>query len=273
MTGNVSLLLVVLLSCARCSAGDPGVAPPPRRLLIKGAEISEPEAPGQPVLLRGFNLDFKLGSDYPYPIAQDRALKTLLPGANLVRLVMNHWHDSGGEGDCATDLPPHYITQQCLEQFDRTLAWSTGDLGAWSVITARSALAAGDGGAGRTIFTNTTLKGQWLAMWGALARRYSATDNIAGFEVRKLHTCCLSESAGYRTRILTDLICAGDVRAAHECQHLLCAPAAAGGLRRHLGSGPQSRLPHRTSEYCTFSIMTTDNSIPFFNSFIPSCPG
>ena len=94
--GTAPLLLVAFLSCARCRAGDPGVAPPPRRLLIKGADISEPEAPGHPVLLRGFNLDFKLGSDYPYPIAQDRALKTLLPGANLVRLVMNHWHDNGG---------------------------------------------------------------------------------------------------------------------------------------------------------------------------------
>jgi hypothetical protein len=200
--GTLVLLLVALLGCAACSSSavvrGPGVAPLPRRLLIKGPEISEPEAPGQPVLLRGFNLDFKLGSDYPYPIAQDRALKTLLPGTNLVRLVMNHWHDSSGKGDCATELPPHYITQQCLEQFDRTLAWSTGDLGAWSVITARSALAAGDGGPGRTIFTNTTLKGQWLAMWEALARRYSGTDNIAGFEVRKrtpLAVCCCLLSA------------------------------------------------------------------------------
>ena len=44
--------------------GDDDVPPAaaaaaPRRLVIKGAKISEPEAPGTPVLLRGFNLDFK----------------------------------------------------------------------------------------------------------------------------------------------------------------------------------------------------------------------
>ncbi len=155
----------------------------PRRLVIKGGTISEPEAPDTPVLLRGFNLMFKLGSEYPFPIAQDRALEALLPRANLVRLVMNHWHDTESKDDCATDQPPHYITQQCLDQFDRTLAWSTGELKAWSVITARSALAAGDGGPGKTIFTNTTLESQWLAMWDTLARRYASTDNIAGYEV------------------------------------------------------------------------------------------
>jgi|EP01047_Picozoa_sp_COSAG01_P029582 hypothetical protein len=162
--------LTVLLVFFAGATAVVGGSTPPRRLRFKGAQLSEPEAPGKPVLLRGFNLDFKLGSDYPYPIEQDRALKSLLPGTNLVRLVMNHWQDSEGEGDCATDVPPYYTTQQCLEQFDRVLAWSTGELGAWSVITARSALAAGDGGPGRTIFTNATLKDQWLAMWGGLAR-------------------------------------------------------------------------------------------------------
>lgn len=68
-------------------------------------------------------------------------------------------------------------------QFDRTLAWATGELGAWSIITARSALAAGDGGFGKTIFTNSTLKDQWVAMWRALATRYASTDTVAGYEV------------------------------------------------------------------------------------------
>ena len=125
----------------------------------------------------------RLGGDFPHPIAEDKALKTLLPGANLVRLVMNHWHDTTQPSDCGTQQGPHYLTEECLEQFDRTLAWSTGELGAWSIITARSAQAAGDGGPGKTIFTNTTLKGQWLAMWGSLAKRYATTDNIAGYEV------------------------------------------------------------------------------------------
>ena len=181
---------MVLLHQLACSSATSGSAQnhmeklhSPRRLLITGAAVSEPEQPDRPVLLRGVNLDFKLGSDYPYPVSQDRALKELLPGANLVRLVMNHWHDSDSASDCATHVAPGYIKDECLEQFDRILAWSTRELGAWSVITARSALAAGDGGVGGTIFTNSTLKTQWLEMWVSLARRFKDTDNIAGYEV------------------------------------------------------------------------------------------
>ena len=154
----------------------------PERLSISGSTVSEPGSTA-PLMLRGFNLDFKLGGDFPNVSAEDRALGTLLPGTNLVRLVMNHWHDQSGSGDCSSSEGPDYIRQECLDQFDGILGWSTGELGAWSVITARSASAAGDGGPGATIFNNATLKSEWLAMWGALARRYANMTKIAGYEV------------------------------------------------------------------------------------------
>lgn len=134
-----------------------------------------------------FNFDFDLKAGMDHVIQQDRDVATLLPKTNLARLVMNHWHDttttpSPSSTDCSTSAHP-YIKSECLTQFDAVLNWTTGDLNAWSIITARSADAAGDGGVGHTIFTNDTLKEQWLAMWSFLAARYKGTNNIAGYEV------------------------------------------------------------------------------------------
>ena len=39
--------------------------------------------------------------------------------------------------------------------------------------TARASLAAGDGGPGRTIFNNATLRKQMVSMWGFLIHDYS----------------------------------------------------------------------------------------------------
>jgi len=154
------------------------------RLKLKGSNVFLPDAPDTPITLRGFNLDFKYGSDFALPIAEDFELGKLLPNTNLVRLVMNHWHDQLGK-DCSTQDPPAFIRDECISQFDAILNWTTGPElpKAWSIITARSALAAGDGGPGNTIFDNTTLKTQWLAMWKTLAERYSGWDRIAGYEV------------------------------------------------------------------------------------------
>lgn len=54
LTG-MSLLIVVI--SFDVSSGN--VTPPPRRLIVDGTRISEPESPSAPMLLRGFNLDFK----------------------------------------------------------------------------------------------------------------------------------------------------------------------------------------------------------------------
>lgn len=120
--------------------------------------------------------------------AEDRAVSDILPGTNLARLVMVHWLDdetTKSGTDCyASDRPSDgYLSQKCLDQFDEIVQWATGDAGMWAIITARAALAGGDGGQGSTVFTNDTLRSQMIAMWGSLARRYKGTDGIAGYEV------------------------------------------------------------------------------------------
>ena len=74
------------------------------------------------------------GSGMTAVSAEDRALRALLPGANLVRLVMNHWHDDvtskGGNlsFDCSSDNAPDYVNPACLAQFDAVLRWATAEL-------------------------------------------------------------------------------------------------------------------------------------------------
>ena len=160
------------------------VSAQPARLTIDGARIYAPSAPAVPILLRGFTLDYKLGSGYALPIKEDLALGSLLPNTTLVRLVMNHWHDTDSPSDCSSsDASSDYTRPECLAQFDAILNWTTSAKlpNAWSVITARSALAAGDGGPGNTVFTNVTLKNQWIAMWTGLAKRYAPYERIAGY--------------------------------------------------------------------------------------------
>lgn len=158
----------------------------PLRLLIRGQDIF---VPGQaaPVTLRGVDLMFKFGArGMDRVLPQDRELKAKLPGVNLVRLIVNHWEDdvtTKAGNDCHDEAAPDFLRASCLAMFDEVVNWATGELQSWVILTARSALAAGDGGVGRTIFDNSTLHGHWVAMWGALARRYARTSRIAGFEV------------------------------------------------------------------------------------------
>ena len=200
----------VLIDAARLQANPACVytgflpsAAASRRLRVRGRHVyEEPEeeeeeeekvgGAGQhavstkSVRLRGFNFDFKLGSDYAYPDELDARIAELAPDTTLLRFVMNHWHDSGSKSDCAygATAATSFLRQECLEQFDRILSWANATLpGAWSVVTARSALAAGDGGSGATIFTNDTLKSEWLAMWTSVAARYAGRDNVAGYEI------------------------------------------------------------------------------------------
>lgn len=161
-----------------------------RRLHIRDAHVALPESPETPVTLAGVTFLLAVnatGMDHLQK--EDFEVHTLLPRTTLVRLVMNHWDDDvtsreGGSEDCRTNDPStSYVHTECLRLFDQVIGWATLKLQAWAVITARSALAAGDGGPGRTIFTNDTLRRQWVTMWTSLARRYSNWDNIAGFEI------------------------------------------------------------------------------------------
>ena len=156
------------------------------RLQIVGSDIFVPGHP-TPVILRGFDLMFKHGTEGMDRLTrQDRMLKSLVPGVSLVRLIVNHWNDdvtSGTDADCYDEGVDGFVREACLDMFDEIVEWATQDLQSWAIVTARSALAAGDGGTGHTIFDNATLRNRWVQMWGALARRYSSTDRVAGYEV------------------------------------------------------------------------------------------
>lgn len=107
--------------------------------------------------------------------AADRSVTTLLPGTNLARLVMVHWHDTGTTKkghDCSSgNASLGYLTADCLDLFDSVLSWAAETAGLWVTITLRGALAAGDGGPGFTVFNNATLRMQLIEMWRFLARR------------------------------------------------------------------------------------------------------
>jgi len=156
----------------------------PRRLVFRGSLIS---LPGQaaPVLLRGFNIVLKHGeAGLDHVTRQDRLLFKLLPHTTLVRLVVNHWADdvTAPGADCYDDAAEDYLRPECLALLEEAVGWVT-EAGAFAVITARSALAAGDAGANASVFENVTLRTHWVRMWGAVARRFASTDNVAGYEV------------------------------------------------------------------------------------------
>ena len=81
----------------------------PPRLKIRGQQILYPD--GTPALLRGMNVMFELDSEYAFPRADtDDLLFELLPGTNLLRLVMLRWDDrptrtrSGDGNDCSNSI-------------------------------------------------------------------------------------------------------------------------------------------------------------------------
>ena len=126
----------------------------------------------------------------------DDLMIDLLPGTNVVRLVMLHWDDRPTEGtgdranDCAESgsgsvLTGRLISRACLDQFDQILKWANSK-GLWSIITARASIAAGeviDGVAAPNVFTDMALRNRFVRMWQQVAARYRSFDGIAAYEV------------------------------------------------------------------------------------------
>eukprot|EP00937_MAST-01D_sp_MAST-1D-sp2_P006076 g6076.t1 len=178
----LAALAVMTASTAALGAHNHAVA---RRLVVNHTDgtIREPGSAG-PVLLRGFTFLYTLKADQANVTAEDRRVTSLLPGTNLARLVMVHWHDAPTQaaGDCASDdASLGFLTPACLAQFDDVVSWATQRM--WVTVSARASLAAGDGGAGATVWSNSTLRQQMVSMWAFLARRYRSWDRVAGFEV------------------------------------------------------------------------------------------
>ena len=100
------------------------------RLMIRGQQIFYPDS--KPAVLRGMNVMFELDSEFAFPRADtDDLLFELLPGTNLLRLVMLRWDDrptraKNGNGNDCTEGNIHTgrsISTRCIEQFKDILAW------------------------------------------------------------------------------------------------------------------------------------------------------
>ena len=159
---------------------------PAARLRVDGSSIRLPD--GSPAMLRGFNLGFMLDSVNDEPHAADNLMQNRLPQTSLVRLVMLHWHDrptlvSGHHNNDCSVVSSGTISQRCLTQIDRVLQW-TAHQGLWAILTARGSLAAGEEVTGHhgNLYTNSSLRRQFIAMWRTVVKRFKDYDRIAGFE-------------------------------------------------------------------------------------------
>jgi hypothetical protein len=175
-TNYVSMLL---LSCATAAAASA------RRLIFKDGLLYEPERPTTPLLLRG--ADFVFTPERPgmgHVTAEDRKFTTLMPKANAVRLVVDHFHDAGADGvgkDChCEDSSTGYVTHECLAMFDEVLNWTSTEAKVWAIFTGRGSHSKTDMPG---IWANATLRKQYTNMWRFIAKRYAYHDNILGYEV------------------------------------------------------------------------------------------
>jgi hypothetical protein len=238
----------------------------PGRLVIRGPNISLPD--GSPVRLRGFNLLYQLDTLYAVPRDDtDAALKRLLPGTNVVRLVMLHWDDrptemagKNSDNDCSEVHhrgDGHTIRERCLEQFDAVLRW-TARQGLWAIITARASIAAGEdlpenhGGAGDTFFNDPALRARFIKTWTTIAARYKFFERIAGYEL-------LSEP-----RVQPNTVPAERVRAVYE-EMVTAVQAVDARTPILVGPAPfysRSNLPD-------IRMPTKHNIIYNFNFFVP----
>ena len=129
-------------------------------------------------------------------------MKSLLEGANVIRLVGILWDDNApddgsvltssaldapsGEAyrvedsDCLSNAPP-YITEACLAKIDWALRQAT-DAGVWAILTVRGKFAAGQDPS-NDVFNNATLREMLFSAWEHVATRYADFDGIAAYEI------------------------------------------------------------------------------------------
>lgn len=195
---------MMAVAAVALALGAPMPAPASaRRLSVHGNQIRLPD--GTPFHMRGFNLLYMLDSPFSRPREDtDTLMKTLLPGTNVVRLVILHWDDrpteAGGQdnaNDCSEvaidelEMPElgdreQTISTRCIRQLDAVLRWTAAH-GLWAIITARASFAAGEhdesGELGATVFTDVEVRSRFIKMWTVIARRYRTFDMVAGYEI------------------------------------------------------------------------------------------
>ena len=148
----------------------------PARLLISGSEIVDPHT-GEPVTLHGVNW----WAEY-FQAEDGLALKTELPGVNLVRLVGILWDNGNPRHDCRTgDQEQGYLAERCVRDLDDAIKAAQMN-NIWVIITCRAADAAGDGYP-QDVFHDSDLRDQYELMWRWVAERYRTWEWIAGYEI------------------------------------------------------------------------------------------
>ena len=165
----------------------------PARLAIRGRQLFYPS--GKPAILRGMNIMFELDSEFAFPRGDtDDLLFELLPGTNLLRLVMLRWDDkptrakNGDENDCSAGHihTGRSISKRCIEQFKTVLRWCEAK-GVWAVVTARASMAAGEVVSGypenENLFEDQQLRNQFIRMWTNVVENIKDLNNIAAYEI------------------------------------------------------------------------------------------
>ena len=130
----------------------------PARLRVDGSNLIDP-ATGDPVSLHGVNwrsVNFESNDGLD--------LETVLPEANLVRLVGILWDNGNPNKDCRTDDASHgFLSEECVQQMDAAIN-ACQKHKTWVIITCRAAQAAGDGYP-NDVFHDEDLAAQYEAMW------------------------------------------------------------------------------------------------------------
>ena len=97
-----------------------------------------------------------------FPLFHD--LETVLPEANLVRLVGILWDNGNPNKACRTDDASHgFLSEECVQQMDAAIT-ACQKHKTWVIITCRAAEAAGDGYP-NDVFHDEDLAAQYETMW------------------------------------------------------------------------------------------------------------
>lgn len=167
----------------------------PVRLVVDGDGVLRDGRGGPPFLAKGVNFGMRLtprpGVGGLYNASDPMIARKLLPGLNLVRLVLDYYSD----GSCATDIfdasAEGFIAANWLAHIDDVVRW-TADAGVKVVITLRNmnGTATPHGGGFSTAdyrcesdyIGNATARALWFSTMKFLAARYRHSISIAWFE-------------------------------------------------------------------------------------------
>lgn len=198
MKAPLCCLLLAALAARAAAFAKAGAKGGPRRLLLDGSRLIDPE--GRELRLTGFNMNTISRSAVE---GDGKLMQQTVPGANLARLVSIKWgndcpldgsNECSYKSECMQNDPP-YIKESCFTRgggkaVDEAIRRATTDTGGdvWVILAVRGKCAAGGCGGMNLWDDKKTRNGKTLAemfavMWRHVAARYKGWDNIAGYEL------------------------------------------------------------------------------------------